>query len=156
MKDSSDPDAEALVLTPSRPRMPSIRVCVNLANSKGSVVSFSPLLGSWNSRLMLKEFMLIQLRECITKCPQSETVSQLQLFLGMVQYHSRFTPHVSTLLHLLTRFLQEGVLWNWTAQCEQAFTAVKQQFTGATVVTTYNPDLQLRLATDASAMVWEL
>ena len=123
---------------------------------KGSVVSFSPLLSSWGSALMLKpdkEFMSIQPRwnSIITKCSQQETVSQIQSFLGMVQYHSRFIPHLSTLLHPLTRLLQKEACWNWTAQCEEAVTAVKQQLTGATVLTTYNPDLQLRLATDASA-----
>ena len=45
--------------------------------------------------------------ECIKKCPQPETVYQLQSFSGMVQYHNRFIPHLSTLLHPLTRLLQK-------------------------------------------------
>ena len=71
-------------------------------------------------------------------------------FLGMVQYHSRFIRNLSTLFHPLTTLLQKGTPWSWTAMCEQAFHAVKQQLTSATVLTHYNPDLELRMAADAS------
>ena len=54
------------------------------------------------------------------------------------------------MLHPLNRLPQKGAGWSWTAQCEQASKSVKQQLTGATVLTAYNPDLQLRLSTDAS------
>ena len=86
----------------------------------------------------------------INECPRPENVPQLQSFLGMVQYHSRFIRSLSTLLHPLTTLLQKGTPWSWTAMCEQAFHAVKQQLTSATVLTHYNPDLELRMAADAS------
>ena len=88
--------------------------------------------------------------DSILQCPPPENVAQLQSFLGMVQYHSRFLPNLSTLLQPVTALLQKGQTWAWTKQCEQAFQTVKQKLTSAPVLTTYNPDLELRLATDAS------
>ncbi|PFX23520.1 Uncharacterized protein K02A2.6 [Stylophora pistillata] len=46
---------------------------------------------------------------------------------------------------------KEDTPWHWTKEQEATFTKVKSMVTSDTVLTHYNPDKELRLATDASA-----
>ena len=69
--------------------------------------------------------------DSILQYPPPENVAQLQSFLGMVQYHSRFLPNLSTLLQPVTALLRKGQTWAWTKQCEQTFQTVKQKLTSA-------------------------
>ena len=43
----------------------------------------------------------------------------------LVNYYNRFLPNASTVLHPLRQLLEQISEWQWTEQCEQAFTEAK-------------------------------
>ena len=75
---------------------------------------------------------------------------QLRSFLGIVNYHNRFLPNASTLLHLSHQLSEQDSEWQWTEQCEQVFTEAKRMITSEQVLTHFDPALLVRLACDAS------
>ena len=88
--------------------------------------------------------------EAVVSAPRPENVSQLRSFLGLVNYYNRFLPNASTVLHPLHQLLEQNSVWQWTEQCEQAFTEAKRMITSEQVPTHYDPVLPVRLACDAS------
>ena len=88
--------------------------------------------------------------EAVVSAPRPENVSQLRSFLGLVNYYNRFMPNASTVLHPLHQLLEQNSEWQWTEQCEQAFTEAKRLITSEQVLTHYDPALPVRLACDAS------
>ena len=88
--------------------------------------------------------------EVVVSAPRPENVSQLRSFLGLVNYYNCFLPKASTVLHLLHQLLEQNSVWQWTEQCEQAFTEAKRMITSEQVLTHYDPVLPVRLACDAS------
>ena len=51
----------------------------------------------------------------------------------------------------LNQLLKSGSCWNWSSECQQAFTETKKQLSSATILAHYSPSLSLQLPTDASA-----
>ena len=49
----------------------------------------------------------------ITDAPTPTDVSQLKLFLGMLNYYGRFLPDLATLLAPLYELLQSTRQWSW-------------------------------------------
>ena len=88
--------------------------------------------------------------EAVVSAPRPENASQLRSFLGLVNYYNRFLPNASTVLHPLHQLLEQNSEWQWTEQCEQAFTEAKRMITSEQVLTHYDPALPVRLACDAS------
>ena len=64
--------------------------------------------------------------DAVMNAPKIENVEQLQSFLGLVQYYSKFLPNLSTILKPLHELLVKGKKWKWTQQCEDAVNKVKQ------------------------------
>ena len=50
--------------------------------------------------------------KAIEEMPRPTDVKQLQAYLGMVNYHSRFLPNLSAILSPLYYLLQKGVSWS--------------------------------------------
>ncbi|XP_062605742.1 uncharacterized protein K02A2.6-like [Saccostrea cucullata] len=75
---------------------------------------------------------------------------RLRSFLGIVNYYARFIPNLSTVLHPLYNLLEKDRKWCWSKDCEEAFKTVKKLITSDEVLTHYDPNLPLCLATDAS------
>ena len=88
--------------------------------------------------------------EAVVSAPRPENVSQFRSFLGLVNYYNRFLRNASTVLHPLHQLLEQNSEWQWTEQCEQAFTEAKRLITSEQVLTHYDPALPVRLACDAS------
>ena len=88
--------------------------------------------------------------EAVVSAPRPENVSQPRSFLGLVNYYNRFLPNASTVLHPLPQLLEQNSEWQWTEQCERAFTEAKRMITSEQVLTDYDPALPVRLACDAS------
>ena len=86
----------------------------------------------------------------ISGAPQPENVSQLQSFLGLVNFYGRFIPNASQVLYPLNMLLQKGATWKWTDECESAFKTVKECLTSSEVLMHYDPTLPLVLECDAS------
>ena len=89
--------------------------------------------------------------EAVVNAPSPANVSQLRSFFGLVNFYNRFLPNASTVLHPLHQLLEQDSEWQWTKQCEQAFTEAKRMITSEQVLTHYDPALPVRLACDASS-----
>jgi len=77
-------------------------------------------------------------------------MSQLRPFLGLgVNYHNRFLPNASTVLHPLHLLLEQDSERQWTEQREQAFTEAKRMITSEQVLTHQDPELPVGNACDA-------
>ena len=86
----------------------------------------------------------------LVEAPVPKDVSQLRSFLGLVNYYSKFMPNQSSALAPLNQLLQKSRKWSWGSAQSKAFQAAKEALTSATVLTHYNPDLDLILDCDAS------
>ena len=51
----------------------------------------------------------------------------------------------------LNQLLKQGSKWQWSKECDKAFTKAKHSLVTAPMLAHYNPNLPIRLATDASA-----
>ncbi|KAF2902442.1 hypothetical protein ILUMI_03744 [Ignelater luminosus] len=68
----------------------------------------------------------------INKAPVPKNVTQLKFFLGLIAYYGKSVPNLATMLHPLYNFLKNKLL------------------TSADILVHYNPDLLVKLVTDAS------
>ena len=88
--------------------------------------------------------------QAIKKAPVPQTVSQLRVFLGLVNYYSKFIPQTATLLTLLYKLLEKNCHWEWTEECNQVFETCKSLLTSEAVLVHYDSTKQLKLSCDAS------
>ena len=89
--------------------------------------------------------------KAIVDAPTPRNLAELRSFLGMLNFYTKFLPNLSSLLHPLHQLLKAGQHWQWSEDCDRAFTAAKQKLAEAPVLAHYNPSLPLVLAADASA-----
>ena len=68
----------------------------------------------------------------------------------MLTYYSKFLPNLAIVLAPLYSLLQKDTQWTWITTQEEAFQQSKDMLTSSSVLTHYNPDLELTLACDAS------
>ena len=71
--------------------------------------------------------------EAVVNALRPENVSQVRSFLGLVNYYNHFLPNASTVLH--HQLLEQDREWQWTEQCERAFTEAKHMITSKQVLT---------------------
>ena len=63
--------------------------------------------------------------KAIVEMPPPSDVAGMQRFLGMVQYLSKFVPHLSDLTQPLRQLTQKSTTWNWTEDAQHALTGSK-------------------------------
>ncbi|XP_043238246.1 uncharacterized protein K02A2.6-like [Amphibalanus amphitrite] len=88
----------------------------------------------------------------VLQAPEPKDVSQLRSLLGSITYFGRLLPDLSTVLAPLYRLTKKGVQWEWSQKCAEAVNKVKQMLTSPPVLMRYDPDLPLKLVTDASSV----
>ena len=81
-----------------------------------------------------------------------KTVKQLQRFLGMTVYYSKFIESYSTLAYPLYQLLrtEEKVIKNWTEICQKSFDEIKLRLNKAPVLIHYNNQKTVYLRFDCS------
>ena len=89
--------------------------------------------------------------EAVVNAPSPQNVNQLRSWLGFVNYCDKFLPNLATELEPLHSLLRQDTPWHWKREQETAFTRVKSMVASDTILTYYDPDKELRLATEASA-----
>ena len=86
----------------------------------------------------------------ITEFPTPQNVNELRRFLGMVNYMSKFLPHVTDVLHSLYNLIKKDVPWNWSTNEVKAFQHVKEMIGNSPTLSFYDPNKELTLENDAS------
>ena len=79
-----------------------------------------------------------------------KSLRQSQDFVGLCQYYRRFVPRFSAIAAPLHALTMEGSSFVWTAQCQQAFTDLKDALTRADVLALPNEEGRFILDCDAS------
>ena len=87
--------------------------------------------------------------------PIPKTHRDVQVFLGFANFYRRFIYGYSKITKPLSSLLEGGKAGKfsqafvWTPEAERAFNGLKESFTTAPILVHYNPELPLRLETDA-------
>ena len=75
----------------------------------------------------------------------------LQRFLGMLTYLSKFIPHFSQIASPLRQLLEKDTAWQWHHEHEQSLLKLKELATSAPVLAYFKPDRPVTLSVDASS-----
>ena len=82
--------------------------------------------------------------------PAPTNLKQLQAFLGMSNFYSRFIPNYSHVLGPLYKLLKKGVPFTWDKPQIDSFNSIKRLFAHNNFLKLFNPSLQTMLETDSS------
>jgi len=85
----------------------------------------------------------------VRDAPAPTNVTELRSWLGMLNFHAKFLPNISTTLHPLYELLGNKE-WKWTSECDTCFEKAKDSLLSAPLLVHYNPKQPLYLAVDAS------
>ena len=86
----------------------------------------------------------------IKEAPVPTNKTQLRSFLGLVNYYHKWLDNVAQIAKPLYNQLQDHQQFSWSESCQQSFERIKAMVASDKVLMRYDPDLPLRLATDAS------
>ena len=75
----------------------------------------------------------------IQEMPLPQSKKQVQSFIGMVNYLSKFSAHLSELAELICELVKERVPFNWEPEHDEAFSLIKKELTAAPILAYYNP-----------------
>ena len=89
--------------------------------------------------------------QAILEAPAPTNLQELQSFLGGVNYYNKFIQDMATITTPLYELLQKDTPWQWTERQQKSFTELKKTLSETPVLMTYNDDLKLKLACDASS-----
>lgn len=88
--------------------------------------------------------------KAIVEAPTPNNVTQLQSFLGLVNYYRNFVPSASTILNPLYELLKKNVKWDWSTEHAKAFERIKAVLSSDKVLAHFNPSAKVILTVDAS------
>ena len=80
------------------------------------------------------------------------TKTQVQSFLGMVQYLSPYIPHLSDMTAPLRNLTKKDADFLWTASHQNSFQKIKDAVANATTLSFFNPQWQTKVQVDASKL----
>ena len=88
--------------------------------------------------------------KAITDMPSPSDVSGVRRLLGMVNYLTKFIPHLSDLTHPISILTQKDVEFQWSDQQERAFTKVKEAISKPTMLTYFDVQKDVTIQCDSS------
>ncbi|GMF18918.1 unnamed protein product [Phytophthora fragariaefolia] len=86
----------------------------------------------------------------INEWPTPSNVNELRPFLGLATYLCKYVGNYTGKIYTLSQLLKMDAAWDWTAECQQAFDAVKQDSTEAPILAVANQDRPFHVVCDAS------
>lgn len=86
----------------------------------------------------------------VVNFPRPLTQKDLRSFLGLASYFRRFIRNFATIASPLHQLLRTNVPFSWTADCQQAFDALKDALTSDPVLRHFDETAPTVLHTDAS------
>jgi hypothetical protein len=94
--------------------------------------------------------MLSEKIQAILDWPEPQKVKDIQSFLGFTNFYHRFIYNYLDIVVPLTQLTHKDVTWNFSEECRKSFTALKNAFTSAPLLTHWLPDVPIVVETDAS------
>ena len=88
--------------------------------------------------------------KAIMEMPKPTTLKDVQTFLGMVQYLSKFSPRSAEIAELLRDLTKKHAPYSWRPEHNQAFDNIKKEIIQAHILRYYDPKKETVLQTDAS------
>lgn len=88
--------------------------------------------------------------EAIVKASQPEDQKALRSFLGLANYLKAFIPNYSTITYPLRSLLKNDTEYEWSNNCDEAFTKLKSAISSDTCITYFDNRKDTFLFTDAS------
>lgn len=88
--------------------------------------------------------------KAILDAPAPTDLSQLQSYLGLLNYYGRFIPNLSSEIHDLYELLQDDKEFIWSEKCQSCFEKSKLLLVNNQVLELYDPKKQIVVAADAS------
>ena len=82
--------------------------------------------------------------------PIPQCKKQVQSFIGMINYLSKFSAQLSELAEPIWELSKEKVPFNWGPEHDNAFQSIKKEIMAAPILAYYNPNKPTILQTDAS------
>ena len=86
----------------------------------------------------------------ITKMPAPTNKKQVQSFIGMINYLSKFSARLSEIVEPIWELAKDKVPFNRGTEHQSAFMQMKQEIINAPILAYYNPRKQTVLQSDAS------
>ena len=71
--------------------------------------------------------------------PPPQSKKQVQSFIGMIIYLSKFSDYLSELAEPIRELAKERVPFNWEPEHDEAFSLIKKEVTAAPILAYYNP-----------------
>ena len=86
----------------------------------------------------------------IIKMPPPSSKKDVQSFIGMINYLTKFLPRLTELSEPIRELIKEKVPFNWGLKHQESFNILRKELVRAPVLTYYNPQKETVLQTDAS------
>uniref|UniRef100_H3GC51 Reverse transcriptase domain-containing protein n=1 Tax=Phytophthora ramorum TaxID=164328 RepID=H3GC51_PHYRM len=97
--------------------------------------------------LMRKHKLYVNLKKCIFGATEIPVLGclvgkngELRQFLGLATYLCKYVSNYAGKIRPLSQLLKKEAAWEWTADCQQAFEAVKQGLTEAPILAVADQD----------------
>lgn len=88
--------------------------------------------------------------KAMLEAPRPTNLTQLQSFIGLVNYYRQFIKNFATHMSPLYGLLQKNKKFIWSRECESAFKKIKEKMASSEILTHFDPRLRLKLTVDAS------
>ena len=89
--------------------------------------------------------------KAISEAPVPTNITQLQSYLGLLNFYRKFISNASDMLGPLNKLLSKGVTWHWGPQQERAFQISKKVLLDSSVLVHFDPKYPVQVVADSSS-----
>ena len=86
----------------------------------------------------------------IVEIPSPSSKKEVQSFIGMINYLSKFSPRLTELAEPIRELVEEKVPFNWGPEHQESFAMLKKEIIRAPILAYYKPQKETVLQTDTS------